>query len=159
MASEAWVSVFSLQMPHLMPYLSGTLGIAIRRGEIPGLREFLLQIRPDLHHKNTHGNSMVNQFWEHRFQCRFAPPPAGWVETGGELCTGQEAEENAETEFLDVSNLRLEYNVYKAVYALAYALDDMLQCEPGRGPFSNNTCAHLQTLEPWQVRYQLILNS
>ncbi|XP_058490361.1 extracellular calcium-sensing receptor-like [Solea solea] len=97
----------------------------------------------------------VNQFWEHTFQCRFAPPPAGWVEAGRELCTGQEVIENVETEFLDVSNLRPEYNVYKAVYALAYALDDMLQCEPGRGPFSNNTCAHLQRLEPWQLMHYL----
>ncbi|KAG7495477.1 hypothetical protein JOB18_000291 [Solea senegalensis] len=159
MASEAWISVISLQMPHLMPYLGGTLGIAIRRGEISGLRDFLLQIRPNLHHNNTHGNSMVNKFWEHTFQCSIAPRPEGWVEAGGELCTGLEVIENVETEFLDVSNIRLEYNVYKAVYALAYALDDILQCEPGRGPFSNNTCAHLQRLEPWQVRYQFTYNS
>nr|XP_043877525.1 extracellular calcium-sensing receptor-like [Solea senegalensis] len=154
-ASEAWSSAAVLQAPHLMPYLAGTLGIAIRRGEIPGLRDFLLKIRPDLHQNNTDGNSMVNEFWEYTFQCRFAPPPAGWVEAGGEVCTGQEAEENVKNELVDISELRPEYNVYKAVYALAYALDDMLQCEPGRGPFSNNTCAHLQRLEPWQMIYYL----
>ncbi|KAG7479289.1 extracellular calcium-sensing receptor-like [Solea senegalensis] len=154
-ASEGWSAAAVLHTSHLMPYLGGTLGISIRRGEIPGLRDFLLLTRPDLHHNNSDGNSMVNQFWEHTFQCRFAPPPAGWVEAGGELCTGQEVIENVETEFLDVSNLRPEYNVYKAVYALAYALDDMLQCEPGRGPFSNNTCAHLQRLEPWQLVHYL----
>ncbi|KAG7455691.1 extracellular calcium-sensing receptor-like [Solea senegalensis] len=155
MASEAWTSAAVLQTPHLMPYLGGTLGIAIRRGEMPGFRDFLLQIRPDRHHNTRTGNNVVNQFWEHTFQCRFAPPPAGWVEAGGELCTGQEIIENVENEFLDVSNLRPEYNVYKAVYALAYALDDMLQCEPGRGPFSNNTCAHLQRMEPWQLMYYM----
>ncbi|XP_058490365.1 extracellular calcium-sensing receptor-like [Solea solea] len=159
MASEAWTSGTSLQTPHFMQYLGGTLGIAIRRGEIPGLSDFLLKVRPELNYITTNGNSMVNQFWEHTFQCRFAPPPAGWVEAEGELCTGQEVKENVENEFLDVSDLRQEYNVYKAVYALAYALDDMLQCEPGRGPFSNNTCAHLQRLEPWQVRYQFTLKS
>ncbi|XP_058480217.1 extracellular calcium-sensing receptor-like [Solea solea] len=154
-ASEAWTSAAVLQSPHLMPYLGGTLGIAVRRGEIPGLRDFLLQIRPDLDHSKTDGNSMVNQFWEHTFQCRFAPPPAGWAEAGGQLCTGQEVLGNVENELVDVSDLRSEYNVYKAVYALAYALDDILQCEPGRGPFSNNTCAHLQRLEPWQLVYYL----
>ncbi|KAG7496312.1 extracellular calcium-sensing receptor-like [Solea senegalensis] len=152
MASEAWSSLDVLQTPHFMTYLGGTLGIAIRRGEIAGIRDFLSQIRPDLHQSSKDGNSMVNQFWEHTFQCRFAPPPAGWLEAGGELCTGQEVIENVETELFDVSNLRPEYNVYKAVYALAYALDEMLQCEPGRGPFSNNTCAHLQRLEPWQQK-------
>ncbi|XP_034460679.1 extracellular calcium-sensing receptor-like [Hippoglossus hippoglossus] len=155
MASEAWTSAAVLHTPRLMPYLGGTLGIAIRRGEIPGLRDFLLTIRPDLYHNNSYGNSLVNQFWEHTFQCRFAPPPSGWVEAGGAMCTGQEDLETVETEFMDVSNLRPEYNVYKAVYALAYALRDMLQCEPGRGPFSGHSCGDLHRLELWQLVYYL----
>ncbi|KAM9359544.1 extracellular calcium-sensing receptor-like [Symphorus nematophorus] len=154
-ASEAWIAATVFHNPHLMPYMAGTLGIAIHRGEIPGLREFLLQVRPDVHHNEGYGNSMVRLFWEYTFQCRFAPPPVGWVEAGGALCTGQENLEDVETEFLDISNLRPEYNVYKAVYALAYALDDMLQCEPGRGPFSGHSCATLETLEPWQIVYYL----
>ncbi len=82
------------------------------------------------------------------------------MESGGTLCTGGEDLANVETEILDVSELRPEYNVYKAVYALAHALDDMLKCEPGSGPFSGHSCASLQTLEPWQVCYyfQLLLS-
>lgn len=57
-ASEAWTLAAVLQTPDLMPYLAGTLGIAIRRGEIPGLRDFILRIRPDLH-PSTYGNSVV----------------------------------------------------------------------------------------------------
>uniref|UniRef100_A0A674NQ23 G-protein coupled receptors family 3 profile domain-containing protein n=1 Tax=Takifugu rubripes TaxID=31033 RepID=A0A674NQ23_TAKRU len=137
-ASEALTTAAVLQVPHFMPYLRGMLGIAIRRGEIPGLREFLRQVR---------------QFWEYIFQCKFDPP--GLVEAGEVLCTGQEAIEDADTEFLDLSNLRPEYNVYKAVYALAYALDDALRCEPGRGPFSAHSCAENQRLQPWQLVYSL----
>ncbi|KAF7218586.1 extracellular calcium-sensing receptor-like [Nothobranchius furzeri] len=149
LASEAWSTSAMLQTPELMPYLGGTLGVAIRRGEIPGLRDFLLETHPDLHY-NSNENTMVNQFWEFTFQCRFAPPPAGWVENGGTLCTGEEDLQSVETEYLATSDLRPEYNVYKAVYALAYALDDMLRCEPGRGPFTENSCATSQTLQPWQ---------
>lgn len=58
-ASEAWASAAVLQIPQLMPYLGGTLGIAIRRGEIPGLRDFLLHVRPDLSQNSSYGNSMV----------------------------------------------------------------------------------------------------
>ncbi|XP_051252465.1 extracellular calcium-sensing receptor-like isoform X2 [Dicentrarchus labrax] len=152
-ASEAWTAAAVLQTPRLMPYLAGTLGIAIRRGEIPGLREFLLQIRLDQNNSVNNENNMVRQFWESTFQCRF--DPAGWVEAEGPLCTGLENIENVETEFLDLSNLRPEYNVYKAVYALAYALDNMLQCEPGRGPFSGHSCATLERLEPWQLVHYL----
>ncbi|XP_071396667.1 extracellular calcium-sensing receptor-like [Centroberyx affinis] len=155
MASEAWTAATVLQTPRLMPYLGGTLGIAIRRGEIPGLRDFLLRIRPDNDPNNSYENSMVRQFWEYTFQCRFAPPPAGWLDAGGALCTGQEDLGNVETGFLDVSELRPEYNVYKAVYALAYALDDMLQCVTGRGPFSGHSCTTLQRMDPWQVVYYL----
>ncbi|XP_049432618.1 extracellular calcium-sensing receptor-like [Epinephelus fuscoguttatus] len=155
MASEAWTAATVLQTPQLMPYLGGTLGIAIRRGHISGLRDFVLQIRPDLQHNNSYENYLVNQFWEHTFQCKFAPPQAGWVEAGGSLCTGQEDLENVDTELLDTSDLRPEYNVYKAVYALAFALHNMLQCEPGRGPFSGHSCGSLQRLEPWQLVYYL----
>ncbi|KAL3991758.1 vomeronasal 2 receptor [Sarotherodon galilaeus] len=156
LASEGWTATAAvLQTPQLMPYLGGTLGIAIRRGEIPGLREFLLQIRPDLLENNSYGKTMVNEFWELTFQCRFAPAPAGWVEGGGALCTGQEDLENVNTEILDISNLRPEYNVYKAVYALAYSLDDMLRCKQGRGPFSGHSCGTLQSLEPWELVYYL----
>ena len=59
MASEAWTSAAVLQSPDLMPYLGGTLGIAIRRGEIPGLRDFLLHIRPDRDDNTNNRNSMV----------------------------------------------------------------------------------------------------
>ena len=93
----------------------------------------------------------MRRFWEYTFQCRFAPLPAGWVEAGGALCTGEEDIQSVDSELLDLSNLRPEYNIYKAVYTLAYALSDMLQCQPGRGPFSRHSCATLQTLEPWQV--------
>uniref|UniRef100_A0A671YAV3 G-protein coupled receptors family 3 profile domain-containing protein n=1 Tax=Sparus aurata TaxID=8175 RepID=A0A671YAV3_SPAAU len=153
MASESWTAATALQTPDLMPYLAGTLGIAIRRGEIPGFREFLLQIL--IICKTVFKIFQVNQFWEFTFRCKFTPPPAGWVEAEGTLCTGQEILADVETELFDVSNLRPAYNVYKAVYALAYALDDMLQCEPGRGPFSGHTCGNLQRLEPWQLVFYL----
>ncbi|XP_030008345.1 extracellular calcium-sensing receptor-like [Sphaeramia orbicularis] len=156
MASEAWTAAAVLQTPRLMPYLGGTLCISIRRGELPGLREFFLQVHPEKDFNSSYGSSMVvRQFWEYTFQCKFAPPPVGWVDAGGTLCTGKENLVEVETEYLDLSNLRAEYNVYKAVYALAYALDNMLRCEPGKGPFRGNSCASLQRLEPWQLVHYL----
>ncbi|KAM4567019.1 extracellular calcium-sensing receptor-like [Odontesthes bonariensis] len=150
-ASEAWTSASVLQTAHFMPYLSGTLGIAIRRGEIPGLRDFLLHLSPDQNDNSRY--NMVRQFWEHTFKCKF--DPADWMDNEGAICTGEEDIKGVETEFLDLSNLRPEYNVYKAVYALAYALNDMLQCEPGRGPFRGHSCATLQNMEPWQLVHYL----
>ncbi|XP_034024144.1 LOW QUALITY PROTEIN: extracellular calcium-sensing receptor-like [Thalassophryne amazonica] len=155
-ASEGFAPSAVLQTPKFTPYLGGTLGITIRRGEIPGLKEFLLKIHPGQHHNNSYGHNVVMQFWEFTFQCKFTPLPPDWVEAGGAQCTGDEDLKKVKSEILDVSNLRAEYNVYKAVYALAYALDDMLhQCVPGRGPFSGKSCASLNNLELWQLVHYL----
>ncbi|XP_036005818.1 extracellular calcium-sensing receptor-like isoform X1 [Fundulus heteroclitus] len=154
-ASEALTLLERLQIPAFAPFLGGTLGIAVRRGEIPGLRQFLLRINPEQYNNIISENNMMKLFWEHTFQCKFSPPPAGWVEDAGAQCTGKEDLSNVKTDLLDVSELRPEYNIYKAVYALAHALNDMLSCNPGQGPFSGNSCASLQTLELWQLMYYL----
>uniref|UniRef100_A0A8C4ZZV0 G-protein coupled receptors family 3 profile domain-containing protein n=1 Tax=Gadus morhua TaxID=8049 RepID=A0A8C4ZZV0_GADMO len=137
-ASEAWTTAIVLQTPSYMPFLAGTLGIAIRRGQIPGLMDFLLRIRPDNDRQSSQDN---NLFWEHVFQCKFITPGMEFEgKTKERLCTGNESLRNIGTEFLDLSNLRAEYNVYKAVYALAHALHDILQCVPGSGPFQGQSC-------------------
>ena len=59
MASEAWSTAVVLQTPSYMPFLAGTLGIAIRRGEIPGLRDFLLRIRADNDTLSNQDNNLV----------------------------------------------------------------------------------------------------
>ena len=59
MASEAWIEDKVLHIPSYRPFLAGTLGIAIRRGEIPGLREFLLRIRPDNDLLRSQNNNIV----------------------------------------------------------------------------------------------------
>ncbi|XP_026086105.1 extracellular calcium-sensing receptor-like [Carassius auratus] len=151
-ASEAWTTSPVYHTPRFLPILGGTLGIAIRRGEIQGLREYLLRLRPS----NDQKNNIIRIFWENMFRCSF--------ENGGraidgeqvkKLCTGQEDLSNTDTPYTDVSGLRAAYNVYKAVYALAHALHDLMQCEEGRGPFNGNSCANKTNLKPWQLVHYL----
>lgn len=147
-ASEAWATSPVFHTQHLLPFLGGTLGIAIRRGEIQGLREFLYYLHPD---SNTR-NNMVRIFWENIFGCSF--------EIGGrekKVCTGQEDLNSTNTAYTDVSGLRASYNAYKAVYALAHALHDLMQCKEGRGPFSGNKCADQINLQPWQVQQKTFI--
>ncbi|CAL8373947.1 unnamed protein product [Gadus morhua 'NCC'] len=70
MASEAWSAAKVLHTPSYMPFLAGTLGIAIRRGEVPGLRDFLLTLRPDNETLGSQDSTLVKQFWENVFQCQ-----------------------------------------------------------------------------------------
>ncbi|XP_048025563.1 extracellular calcium-sensing receptor-like isoform X1 [Megalobrama amblycephala] len=149
-ASEAWTTTPVLQTPQYMPLLGGTLGIAIRRGQIQGLHDFLKGLHPD----NNPKNSTIKIFWENMFMCKFevgGKNISEEQEQGGKKCSGQEDLSNTDTAFTDVSELRASYNVYKAVYALAHALHDLMQCEEGRGPFSENDCADISNLKPWQL--------
>ncbi|XP_048025203.1 extracellular calcium-sensing receptor isoform X1 [Megalobrama amblycephala] len=150
-ASEAWATSSVFHTQRLLPFLGGTLGIAIRRGEIQGLHDFLLRLHPDSNLRNN----MVRIFWENMFGCSF--------DTGGRegerICTGQEDLRSTNTAYTDVSELRASYNVYKAVYAIAHALDGLMHCQEGRGPFSGNSCANISNLKPWQlVHYLQIVN-
>ncbi|XP_026086108.1 extracellular calcium-sensing receptor-like [Carassius auratus] len=151
-ASEAWATTPVYHTPRLLPYLGGTLGIAVRRGKIQGLHDFLLHIHPS----NEPRNNMLRIFWENMFGCSFET--GGTVEDGEQvknMCTGQEDLSITNTPYTDVSGLRAAYNVYKAVYALAHALHDLMQCEEGRGPFNGNTCADITRLKPWQLVHYL----
>ncbi|XP_056334607.1 extracellular calcium-sensing receptor [Danio aesculapii] len=90
----------------------------------------------------------VRIFWENMFECSFDT-----VGRKGEtMCTGQEDMRTTNTPYTDVSELRASYNVYKAVYALAHALHDLMQCEEGKGPFS---CDDITNLKPWQLVHYL----
>ncbi|XP_076137594.1 extracellular calcium-sensing receptor-like [Alosa pseudoharengus] len=148
-ASEAWSTSTAFLIPRLLPLFRGTLGIAIRRGEIEGLKEFLLSVRPD---SNTY--SMVRRFWQEMFSCRFEPEEALAV-SEGRVCTGEEDLNKADLAYSDVSDLRPSYNVYKAVYALAHSLHNLMSCVPGQGPFKGNSCAGLHDMQPWQLLHYL----
>uniref|UniRef100_A0A672N3W8 Extracellular calcium-sensing receptor-like n=2 Tax=Sinocyclocheilus grahami TaxID=75366 RepID=A0A672N3W8_SINGR len=151
-ASEAWATSPVYHTPRLLPFLGGTLGIAVRRGKIQGLHDFLLRIRPS----NEPRNNMLRIFWENMFGCSYET--GGTVKDGEQVknvCTGEEDLITTNTPYTDVSGLRAAYNVYKAVYALAHALHDLMQCEEGRGPFSGNSCADITNLKPWQLVHYL----
>ena len=88
----------------------------------------------------------VREFWEEEFRCTFSDVLP--LEEGRVLCTGKE--DLAKTILL-MTDLRYEFNVYNAVYDLAHALHDLLQCVPGKGPFTGHSCGSLHTIQPWQV--------
>uniref|UniRef100_A0A8C4SF50 Extracellular calcium-sensing receptor-like n=1 Tax=Erpetoichthys calabaricus TaxID=27687 RepID=A0A8C4SF50_ERPCA len=154
-ASEGWSTATALAIKENFYSFGGTLGIAIRRGEIPGLEEFLRQIRPNY----DPDNNLAIQFWETLFQCKFEENAVKSNLTTGlhdyNTCTGAENITGMNTAYNTASDLRYSYNVYKAVYAVAHALHALVFCESGKGPFENNTCADIANIQPWQLLYYL----
>uniref|UniRef100_A0AAQ6A1T5 Olfactory receptor C family, u1 n=1 Tax=Amphiprion ocellaris TaxID=80972 RepID=A0AAQ6A1T5_AMPOC len=114
-ASEAWVTASLLTSPHFHSLLEGTLGFSFPGVWIPGLKDFLLNVRPS----PRPGMEFVNMFWEEHF---IVGPTLL-------LCTGSEDLRYADSSYTDVSQVRISYNVYKAVYAIAHALHNLLNCD------------------------------
>lgn len=164
-ASEAWVTARLLTSPRFHHLLEGTLGFSFPGVTIPGLKEFLLSVRPS----PKPGMEFINMFWEELFGCRldfggvtrFQENEAGTVDNIMRLeadygnasrslvtstvqhtvdendkaaaekpvCTGSEDLMSTDSSYTDVSKVRISYNVYKAVYAIAHALHTLLNCD------------------------------
>ncbi|XP_069755239.1 extracellular calcium-sensing receptor-like [Narcine bancroftii] len=154
-ASEAWVTSALMATRENFLSLSGTIGFAIHRGEIPGLRDFLLEAHPF----KTPNNIFVKELWETTFKCSFrtlAELKKQWeVASSLKRCSGLEDLNSTYNIYSDVSELRISYNVYKAVYAVAHALHNLHTCEQSRGPFDNGTCANIFNLRPGQLVHYL----
>ncbi|XP_042195101.1 extracellular calcium-sensing receptor-like [Callorhinchus milii] len=151
--TEAWITAQLIAPNESARFLIGAIGPAIPSAEVKGLQEFLLKIHPS----KFPGNSLVKEFWETAFQCSFWSGNTSQTNTTSTLqqCTGKEDVTEIHNGYSDVTMDGISYNVYKAVYALAHALHNLLLCERGKGPFMNNTCAHTSNFQPWQILHYL----
>lgn len=141
--SEGWITYRYLASAMNYAVVGGAVGFAVPNAHIPGLKEFIASSHPSV----TPGNTGLLELWESLFDCSLRPQ----LYNSTKSCTGEESLENAHTSFTDVSDASLLNNIYKAVYAVAYAVDGLLACVEGQGPFSNGTCANRGSIEAWQV--------
>ncbi|XP_056139669.1 extracellular calcium-sensing receptor-like [Lampris incognitus] len=152
LASEAWSTASVLSTPTRYHHiLQGTVGFAIRRAQIPGLQDFLLRLHPL--NQDSLKDPFLVPFWEEVFGCSLIRG-AGGQEGSAERkpsCSGSEELASMRNIYLDVSQLRISYNVYKAVYAVAHALKAMRSCETGNEPFPLQACPDVDNIQPRQL--------
>ncbi|XP_069755254.1 extracellular calcium-sensing receptor-like [Narcine bancroftii] len=150
--SEGWITGNLLPPQVEGRYITGTIGLATHRTEIAELRNFLHNVHPS----NFPGNRLVTEFWETLFTCYFTIDNiTGNSPVPFRQCTGKEQMEGIENSYLPAIMDGSSYHVYKAVYAIAHALHDLLTCEEGNGPFANHTCAQISNFEPWQLLHYM----
>ncbi|XP_020376617.2 extracellular calcium-sensing receptor-like [Rhincodon typus] len=152
--SEGWVTEDIFSPEERGRFLIGAIGPTTRRTEIDGLRDYLVKIHPS----RFPDSIFVKKFWETVFSCTLTNGETTMTGSSAfqvQPCTGNEHLDGLENAYLPAIMDGSSYHVYKAVYAVAHALDDMLSCEEGNGPFMNNTCAHILSFEPWQLLHYL----
>ncbi|XP_030600128.1 extracellular calcium-sensing receptor-like [Archocentrus centrarchus] len=152
-ASEAWVTAGRLASPKFYPLLEGTLGFSFPGVTIPGLKEFLLALRPS----PKPGMEFINMFWEEHFGCKleFETGRAKEYETKIPVCTGSEDLTYTDSSYNDLSRVTIAYNVYKAVYAIAHALHTFLNCDSAEP--NNGLCEKTSSFTTGQFLHHLKL--
>uniref|UniRef100_A0A8C4ZN80 Olfactory receptor C family, w1 n=1 Tax=Gadus morhua TaxID=8049 RepID=A0A8C4ZN80_GADMO len=154
LASEAWSTASVLSTPKKYQHiLQGTIGLALRRAQIPGLQDFLLRLHPS--NSDASENPFLIPFWEEVFGCRLGERTLMENENYKPPCSGTEDLKSIKNIYNDVSQLRISYNVYKAVYAIAHAIKAMKSCNDGAGPFLLQACSEATNIQPWQLLHYL----
>lgn len=144
-ASEGWSTTTLQNMAAFAHLLVGTVGFAFFSEGIPGFREYLYKIHPNM----TLGGNLVKSYWEEAFSCKF--PNSKNLLIQEKVCTGEESLDSVKNSYNDVSNLRVAYNIYTAVHVVAKALQDLQNCHKAGGLFSHGSCANMYSFTSWQV--------
>ncbi|XP_067275497.1 extracellular calcium-sensing receptor-like [Pseudorasbora parva] len=117
--SESWISDMNIATGKWQQILRGSMGFAIPKSEIRGLREFLTNLNP------FSGIELYKELWETVFHCKL---PSKQTVGSRSLCTGNESLDSVHNQYTDVTELQIANNVYKAVYAVAHALSSISSC-------------------------------
>ncbi|XP_046720770.1 extracellular calcium-sensing receptor-like [Silurus meridionalis] len=139
--SDAWITdnSFTEALGHMS--LIGSIGFSVPKVTIPELGSFLEKVNPS----QFPNSRFIRDFWETVFNCSLSPRE-GW-----RTCDGSEHLKDVKNSFTDVSDLRFTNNVYKAVYALGYALHTLVSCKQNNSTFSNSECTDYSQIKPWEV--------
>uniref|UniRef100_A0A3P8W123 Olfactory receptor C family, n1 n=1 Tax=Cynoglossus semilaevis TaxID=244447 RepID=A0A3P8W123_CYNSE len=135
-ASEAWITSSRLSTPEMFQAFGGALGFVMPKMAVPNLKPFLTSISP---HADS-GAVFVRTFWEIIMGC--TPHLSGENSTSSldGMCTGDETLSDSQDPFFDVTELRVSYNVYNAIYAIAHALHRVVFCK-SVGEKAEDPCA------------------
>ncbi|XP_068613410.1 extracellular calcium-sensing receptor-like [Brachionichthys hirsutus] len=138
--TEAWIT-----HPHMQKFtfFAGIIGFGIEQAAVPGLKEFLM----DLSISEVASSTLLTEFWEDIFKCKLGKI----ADLNERLCDGSEDLRTVDNPYTDTSQLRVENNVYKAVYAIAHAIHKIV-CQDRN---SSYYCDKTTRIEPKKVLNQL----
>ncbi|XP_076002210.1 extracellular calcium-sensing receptor-like [Genypterus blacodes] len=145
--SEAWITAARLSTPKNFHSFGGTIGTVVQKMAMPKLKPFLTNIS----HYTDPNTAYVGDFWEVLTGCRsLLPGKLSSNQAKKKVCKDSELLLDTQGAFFDVSELRVSYNVYKAVYAVAHALHHLVFCEPV-GEKAVMQCLNISDFQPKQV--------
>ncbi|XP_025032391.1 vomeronasal type-2 receptor 26-like [Python bivittatus] len=123
---KVWIMTAQMEFTSLpfqkiwgIDFIHGALSFAVSSKEVLGFEEFVRTRNPALESED----SFINVFWEQAFECSL--PKAFIDEETRDSCTGKEKMEDLPASVFEMGMTGQSYNVYNAVYNVAYALQAM----------------------------------
>ncbi|XP_047010552.2 extracellular calcium-sensing receptor-like [Ictalurus punctatus] len=145
--SESWISDLNTANAEWQHVLKGSVGFAIPKAKINGLGEFLTKLNP------ASDIAIYKELWETIFQCKLSTEENVEMK---QLCKSNESLTQVQNLYTDVSDLRIANNVYKAVYAVAYALHSSYGCSQRDSGQGADVCTNLaDNQQPWKIVNEL----
>lgn len=149
-ASEAWITATRPSTPEMYQAFGGALGFVVQKMAIPDLNPFLTNISP----YTDPSAAFIKEFWKIIVGCTPVSPDIDTYsdpEKTSKICTGNETLVHSQDVFFNVTELRVTYNVYKAVYAIAHALHKLVFCKPA-GEKEMTQCMNVSDIQPKEVK-------
>ncbi|XP_078515237.1 vomeronasal type-2 receptor 26-like [Lissotriton helveticus] len=137
--------------------LNGALGIVPHSDRMLDFAEFLSNLQPSRYPKDI----FIKLLWEKAFHCHFLLTNGTEdVSVDGQVgrglpCSGAETLHEQAMTLFELNDLSYTYHGYTAMYAFAHALNSLVTCTPGQGPFVNDSCADIKDIRPWQILHYL----
>ncbi|XP_053478302.1 extracellular calcium-sensing receptor-like [Ictalurus furcatus] len=140
--SESWISNTNPANAQWQHLLKGSVGFAMPKAQINGLGEFLTKLTP------ASDVVFYKELWETIFDCKLLTQENAEIK---QRCKSNESLSQVQNLYTDVSELRIANNIYKAVYAVAYALHKRYGCSKRDIGQEGPVCANISDNKPWQV--------
>ncbi|XP_078519002.1 vomeronasal type-2 receptor 26-like [Lissotriton helveticus] len=143
---------YYMYMPQKGPgHFNGTLKFNVRRGEIPGLKEFLLSVKPT----NFSDLDPFLNIWTLNFRCSPALSNGSFAfEDFYRHCREDLTMAQMPVTEYDVNNFIITYSIYKAVYAVAHALHNMISSNMYPG-LSMDSESLRKNFPSWQLHHYM----
>ncbi|XP_073484939.1 vomeronasal type-2 receptor 26-like [Aquarana catesbeiana] len=121
--------------------LNGSLMVSLHSGNIPGLKDYLLNVNPEKYPDNP----ILLNVWRQQFSC--VPESLLNFSEFTELpCGESHSFQSVDLFEYDVESFRFSFNVYAAVYTLAHALHDTYLYKEG-----NVFKSEISNRQMWQI--------
>lgn len=150
-ASDAWSMAGSLMKMQDINKVGDILGFTFVTGEIPGFKEYLQNLKPS----PGAWNNYIQEYKKIRFDCT---PGQNSMNTYPPACNVKDPQEMNDDYLLSAVDLTALYSQRVAVYAIAHAIMNILECNNSACPGDTNFPPEKVYSSLRMSRYSEVLN-